>query len=95
LIYHLGECPVCAGSGILICLVSHASGEVVLFCPLCETAWRRLPEPRQVDEINSLSDLAPRGVRLATAEEVVRAGLGRPRTDEAEEWFHFLEEHLS
>ena len=74
--YSIGACPVCPGFGEVVVLTSKLDSTVVYYCPACGTAWKQAPAPDRLDEVSSLNDLAPGGVRLATKDEIDRLGLG-------------------
>lgn len=63
-----GDCPVCAGSGAALLLIRDLDEQPVFFCPLCACSWDT--PPHAVDEIVSLRERAPGGVRLPTVREV-------------------------
>ena len=88
------DCPVCAGSGALLCVRALPSRALVYFCPLCGVAWRDCPRPYVLDEILRLEELAPAGIELPT-----RAELDADARDElrpaSDEWVESLAEFLA
>lgn len=72
-LYSVGECPVCPGAGYVLALRTD-DGRSLFYCPSCGTAWPAVPDPKRVDTVARLADLAPHGVYALTREEV--AGLG-------------------
>lgn len=96
-LYTAGDCPVCESSGLIVPLRQSGSEQILFFCPLCGTAWTRIPDAHKVDEINALVDLAPNGVELLSPDEVdsLRAsGLHLEATD-YEPWAADLEPHIA
>lgn len=93
-LFSAGDCPVCFDSGALVCLVSRDSGAIILFCPLCETAWPDRPKDGRVDTIYELAELAPAGVSLPTAEALASSSIGPVARLERQEWFDLLSEHI-
>ena len=71
--YIVGECPICIGSGDLLALQSKADGELLFYCPSCETAWDKVPE--ELNEIKSLEDLSPEGVICPSSEKLRSHGM--------------------
>jgi hypothetical protein len=95
----LGDCPICMDSGAMLLLTSLGPPQSAIFyCPLCGVAWTEPPRDGRVDEIASLGDVAPSGVRLPTAAEALQAGteLAAKGTVMVEvplnDWLHFLED---
>lgn len=73
------------------------SDQILFFCPLCGTAWTRVPEAHKLDEIKDLAELAPDGVELLSsveADSLRASGLGLEATD-YEPWAADLEQHLA
>ena len=64
-----GDCPVCSSSGVLALLVSVADGSMLFVCPLCGVAWASPPPENTVDEIVSIEESAPKGLRFPSAVE--------------------------
>jgi hypothetical protein len=94
-LFSAGNCPVCADSGTLLYVWSHATRRVVLFCPLCEVAWIEPPDENRVDTVSSLDEIAPQGIRLPSENEVQRSGIS-PRVEvEKAEWGALIAGHLS
>lgn len=92
-----GECPVCYGSGALIVLYDRLSAKPVFFCPSCGTAWLDPPLDMRVDEIASLRDRAPGGVRMPRLDEVdtlTQAGLHLEDVT-GDEWEKYLTDLLA
>lgn len=89
-----GDCPVCADSGAALLLIRHLDEQPVFFCPLCGCSWET--PPRAVDEIMSLEERAPGGVRLPTAREVQEFGERFQGLTEVErsDWEGLLSEHV-
>jgi hypothetical protein len=89
-VYSVGDCPVCADSGVVLLLKVVDSDKMVLFCPLCGVAWREPPADRRLDDIETLQNLAPNGVALPTASEATATGFAL--TEVAfDDWFSLLE----
>jgi hypothetical protein len=92
-VFSVGDCPVDPGFGVVLVLAMQTTGDFVFFCPACGCAWREPPQGR-LDEINSLDEVAPDGVRLATDAEL--AGLaGKLLEADDEPWESDLAEILS
>jgi hypothetical protein len=89
-IYSAGACPVCADSGALILLKASGSGAMLFLCPLCGVAWSEPPLDRQLDEITPLESLAPNGVSLPTASEVLGLGLALTEVS-SRDWLPLLQ----
>lgn len=85
-LYSVGDCPVCSVSGAILVLISVSTGAPVFYCPACETAWERQPEPHRLDEVHSLQELVPAGVRLPSKEEIARLLPGRVTAVDYEDW---------
>jgi hypothetical protein len=64
-LFSAGDCPVCSDSGSLLAVSSIATGSLVLFCPLCETAWDQRPTEGRVDQVLSLQEVASKGISPA------------------------------
>ena len=62
-------------------------------CPLCGVAWSEPPETGRLDAILSLTDFAPSGVELPTAEEVRRAGFALSEVS-FDTWYPLLEDRM-
>lgn len=71
--YIIGECPACVGSGDLLALLSKKDESLFCYCPACGLAWNEIPS--QVDEMNSLDDLAPDGVIPAGKDDLISRGI--------------------
>ena len=96
-LYSVGDCPVCEGSGMIVPLRRKGSDQILFFCPLCGTAWTKVPEAHRLDEINALAELAPDGVELlssAEADSLRASGLALEATD-YEPWAADLGPHLA
>jgi hypothetical protein len=89
-----GDCPVCADSGALLCVTSLPSGKLILFCPLCETAWDQRPVEGRIDSVMSLQEAAPGGISLPSADEVQMSALGPFVEAPVGEWWELLGPHL-
>jgi len=64
-------CPVCGSFAPVLVLVRLDEDEFVYFCPGCETAWPDAPVFPVLDQVHSLDELAPKGVRLPTKIETL------------------------
>lgn len=93
-LFTAGNCPVCSDSGALLCLRSLHDGQLVLFCPLCETAFRERPNDHELDAILTLDEVAPTGIGLPTKDEVIGSPLGPFLEIQNPLWIDFLEPHL-
>ncbi len=94
-LFSIGDCPVCASSGAVLVLRPKSTAKMVFFCPFCEVAWQSMPSERELNEVQSLADLAPSGVTLPELEEVVAAAPGRSiREIHYSEWEDELKPHL-
>jgi hypothetical protein len=93
-LFGAGACPVCSDSGVLVCVKSIATGRLVLFCPLCETAWNDRPVDRRVDSILSLAEVAPDGIVVPAETELIGSPLGPFVEIEGSEWAEMLSPHL-
>jgi hypothetical protein len=69
------ECPVCAGAGAVVCLLSRSSNDFVFACPFCGVAWLKPPDRYVLDEVLSLSDVAPMGFEFPTEQQLLAAKL--------------------
>jgi hypothetical protein len=85
-LYSVGDCPVCSVSGAILVFISISTGQPVFYCPSCGTAWRKPPEPHRLDEINSLQEVAPEGVRLPSKEELSKFSLGSLTPLDYQDW---------
>ncbi len=74
--YSVGDCSVCAGAGAAIVVAPMGAGDIFFACPACGCAWREPPVPYVVDTIDPPAAFAPQGFRLASLDEIQRAGLG-------------------
>ena len=92
----VGDCPVCSNSGAILVFRAIGRQSPVFFCPMCEVAWPKPPEPDSLDDIISLGDLAPEGITLPSDPEV--AWLRRQRipfeSADWEDWDTLLEDQL-
>jgi hypothetical protein len=86
LLYSVGDCPVCSVSGAVLVLISISNEEPVFYCPTCENSWAKQPEPNRLDEVNSLQELAPEGVRLPSKEELGEFSLGPLTVIDYHDW---------
>src|SRR5678815_4377075 len=84
-LYSAGDCPVCADSGAVLCLKTAQSGRLIFFCTGCGVAWWTPPPVRTLDEINSLKNLAPEGVRFPSDLEVLDSGFDLFLVEEIDE----------
>jgi hypothetical protein len=73
--YSVGECPVCPGAGYVLALRAAETNQLVFYCPSCGTAWSEVPDPSRVDSVSQLTDLAPRGIRPLSTDEIHASGL--------------------
>lgn len=96
-LYSAGDCAVCSDSGALIVLRARGRFALVFFCPLCEVTWSEPPESMAVEDIQKLSDLAPRGVALPSRHDLrwLRACGVRISRVPFDEWGRFLESILA
>jgi len=94
--FSAGDCSVCASSGAAFLLVRREAGTPIFFCPLCECSWETPPQPYVVDEIVSIEQRAPDGVRLPTESEAKTLQKRFPSLAELEtaEWERFLSDLL-
>lgn len=69
-LYFVAECPASPGFGGVIALLSTTGSRLVFFAPCCGIAWRQAPVDGRLDEIASLADLEPSGVRLPSLPEI-------------------------
>src|SRR6476620_10121022 len=92
-VYSAGDCPACPGFGKLLVLFSVRSGRNVFYCPTCGTAWDSLSPPSRLDQVRTIHEVAPDGVRLPSRAEVDR--LSFPvEADEYEHWSTDLDDVL-
>jgi hypothetical protein len=91
LLYSAGDCTVCSTSGIAVVLASLRGG-YVYHCPMCGIAWSE-PPAAGVDEVLTVAEIAPAGVRLPSADEIQRLRDGGVHLVEVsyEEWADDLE----
>lgn len=94
-LFSAGDCPVCSDSGTLLCVWSLEGSRVILFCPLCEVAWKEPPDENRVDTVTSLGEIAPQGIRLPSVDEVERSGISPRLEVDKDEWGPLIEEHVS
>jgi hypothetical protein len=73
--YSVGDCSVCGGAGAAVVVAPVGAGDVFFACPACGCAWSEPPVPYVVDTIDPPIVFAPQGFRLASLDEVRRAGL--------------------
>jgi len=90
-IFSVGDCPVCADSGVVLLLKVVGSERIVFFCPLCGVAWRAPPAERRLEQVETLQDLAPGGVTLPTSSEALGTGFALAEVA-FEDWFSLLED---
>ena len=85
--YEVGSCPVGCG-GALVVLTAKQTRSPIFYCPGCGCAWTELP--RVLESIDTVSDLAPNGVEVATREDVQAFGLAD--VVEEDEYYKTLED---
>ncbi len=86
-------CPVCPGSGVIVCLKARITMELIFFCPLCGVAWPETPPPLVLDTVFALKELAPNGTLLPSQENIESAGLlKRLEILDNFDWLSFVEE---
>jgi len=73
--YSVGDCSVCAGAGAAVVVTPIPSGNLFFACPARGCAWSEPPVAHVVDTIDRAAFFAPQGFRLASCEEIERAGL--------------------
>jgi hypothetical protein len=95
-VFSAGDCPITPGAEVCLFLVSKASGNLFLLCPMCgmgwndpaelRDAWVGPPLPAEVAWAmiaeRSLEKLAPAGARIATREDIESGGLGASIVEE-------------
>jgi hypothetical protein len=69
-LFSAGECPVCADSGALLCLLAIPSRTLFFFCPICGVAWKTPPPPDVLDELLTLEAFAPDGVEIPKERDI-------------------------
>ena len=62
MLYIVGSCPICIGSGDMVVLLEKNKKNPIFYCTACCTAWKKIPMSNQVDAIKKLSEVAPNGV---------------------------------
>ena len=73
--YSVGDCSICAGGGAAVVVAPIPAGDLFFACPACGCAWSEPPVAHVVDTIDPATSFAPQGFRLASREEIERAGL--------------------
>lgn len=91
----IGDCPACSTFAPVMVLVSVQSGQLVFFCPGCETAWSSPPPAHVLDEVSSLGQVAPLGVRLPSRQELHGLGDRRLFAVDAATWTEELNRVLA
>ncbi len=95
LLYSVGDCPVCADSGVVLVVRANTTGAFIFFCPACGVAWLRPPSGNQLDDVDSLSELAPTGISLPNRRELAELEHGRVlREIPYDDWQADLNPHL-
>jgi hypothetical protein len=89
-VYSIGDCPACPDFGQVVVLTSKADGNLVYYCPACGTAWLTPPAPDRIDQVNSLEEVAPCGVKIATRLDIERFCLSEVAKET--ESYHDLDE---
>ncbi len=69
-LYFVAECPASPGFGGVVVLRSMSNARFVFFAPCCGIAWREPPLRGRLDQIHSLAELEPSGVRLPSPLEI-------------------------
>lgn len=75
--YELGSCPV--GCGTLVVLTDKVAHRPIFHCPGCSCAWTEIPSV--LESIDTVRDLAPEGVTVATSDDVQAFGLAEIAED--------------
>lgn len=89
------ECPVCPGSGAIVCLKARITMELVFFCPMCGVAWPEIPPPLVLDTVFELKELVPNGAVLPSQDDIESAGLlKRLKILNNFSWLAFVEQDL-
>lgn len=73
--FSAGDCPVCADSGAAIFVKAEEAGAIFWACPACGCAWAEPPAANTVDSISPPTMFASSGFRVATWQDIGRAGL--------------------
>lgn len=94
-LHSAGDCPVCADSGALLCVESIANGSVILFCPLCGTAWDEPPIEGRVDAVHSLHEVAPSGIALPSNDALKGFAAHSPVEIDNDEWYDLFAGYLA
>lgn len=77
MIYSAGDCPVCFGSSALLLVVAKDTQMLLVHCPSCGAVWRRPEDAAESKYYLGVNDLAPRGMRSATLQEIEDGGIAR------------------
>jgi hypothetical protein len=87
-LYVVAECPARCGFGDVVVFRSATSSQLYFFSSCCGCAWKEPPLSGDLDEVSSLVELAPEGVRMPTLEELETAGYASliVREERAEDW---------
>lgn len=87
-------CPVGCGVPVIV-LQAVDSGRLVCYCDLCGCAWSSPKESQLeagLEDVNSLAEIAPKGVRFASHDAIVAAGWQPMVVESSEDWFGSIEE---
>jgi len=87
-LFMVGLCPVCRFETLI--LLSVASRTPVFWCSGCGLAWREPPQGDEVNELDSLDDLAAGGVRVPSPQEI--AAVQGLEVASGEQWEDDLDE---